>query len=135
ESLSVNRRHRLLRRGRTYGPRLYDLDVDAILERGDDGVERGLHFICLNSNIARQFEFVQVSWCNNPQFRALVDDVDPLIGARGRFTGGGGATFTIPHEVGRTRLHGLPDFVTVRGGAYFFMPGLSALRYLADAHP
>jgi hypothetical protein len=25
----------------------------------------------------------------------------------------------------------LPQFVHVRGGAYFFMPGISALRYLA----
>jgi hypothetical protein len=29
-------------------------------------------------------------------------------------------------------VHGLPQFVTVRGGAYFFMPGLSALRYIAQ---
>lgn len=28
-------------------------------------------------------------------------------------------------------LAGLPRFVTVRGGAYFFMPGLAALRYMA----
>jgi hypothetical protein len=27
---------------------------------------------------------------------------------------------------------GMPRFVTVRGGGYFFMPGLSAVRYLAS---
>jgi hypothetical protein len=27
----------------------------------------------------------------------------------------------------------LPQFVTNRGGEYFFMPGLRALRWLADA--
>jgi hypothetical protein len=30
-------------------------------------------------------------------------------------------------------VHGLPDFVSVRGGAYFFLPGKSALRYLAQS--
>jgi hypothetical protein len=27
----------------------------------------------------------------------------------------------------------MPRFTTVRGGAYFFLPGLRALRYLARA--
>jgi hypothetical protein len=29
------------------------------------------------------------------------------------------------------RVSGLPQFVTVRGGAYFFLPSLRALRYFA----
>ena len=85
--------------------------------------------------LSRQFEFVQATWSNNPQFGALYDDVDPLIGERGRFQTSDGApataNFTIPHNSGRTRVRGIPNFVTVRGGAYFFMPGMSALRYLA----
>jgi hypothetical protein len=31
----------------------------------------------------------------------------------------------------RQRISGLPQFVRVRGGAYFFLPSLRALRYLA----
>jgi hypothetical protein len=31
----------------------------------------------------------------------------------------------------RERHRDLPRFVTVRGGAYFFLPGLRALRYLS----
>ncbi|HEX2134921.1 MAG TPA: hypothetical protein VHG30_03315 [Microvirga sp.] len=136
ESLAVNRRHRLLRRGRTYGdPLVPGLNPGGIVARGNDGKRRGLHFICLNANIARQFEFVQASWANNPQFGGLYDDVDPLIGRRGRFAdgdpGAAAANFTIPDDAGRTRICGLPNFVTTRGGAYFFMPGMSALRYLA----
>jgi Dyp-type peroxidase family len=136
ESLAVNKRHRLLRRGRTYGPPLaVSLQPADILARGDDGAERGLHFICLTANIARQFEFVQASWANNPQFERLADDVDPLIGRRGRFThpdpAGATARFTIPGKPVRERVDDLPDFVTVRGGAYFFMPGIRALKYLA----
>jgi Dyp-type peroxidase family len=139
ESLSLSNRHRLLRRGRTYGDRLVEsMDPEAILARGDDGQERGLHFICLNANIARQFEFVQSSWSNNPQFRALHDEVDPLTGERGRFRPDAEPAttdFTIPHIAGRTRIRGIPSFVTVRGGAYFFMPGMCALRYLAGLSP
>jgi Dyp-type peroxidase family len=139
EALSLSNRHRLLRRGRTYGERLVEsMDPEAILANGDDGQERGLHFICLNANIARQFEFVQSSWSNNPQFHALHDEVDPLTGERGRFrpdTEPATTDFTIPHMGGRTRIRGIPSFVTVRGGGYFFMPGMSALRYLASLPP
>ena len=42
-----------------------------------------------------------------------------------------GAVFTIPEQPFRTRVCGLPEFVTTLGGAYFFLPGLRALRYLA----
>jgi len=46
----------------------------------DDGADRGLHFICLNSDIERQFEFVQQTWINNPVFAGLDGEVDPLVG-------------------------------------------------------
>jgi len=39
--------------------------------------------------------------------------------------------FTIPEQPFRTRVCGLPEFVSTLGGAYFFLPGLRALRYLA----
>ena len=43
-----------------------------------------------------------------------------------------GGEFTIPKRPIRRRLRGLPDFVVNRGGEYCFMPGLRALRWLAD---
>jgi Dyp-type peroxidase family len=111
---SVNR-HRLLRRGRAYG------DPAA---RG----ERGIHFMCLNANIARQFEFVQHTWLNDPKFAGLYDDTDPLVAPH---QGDAGRTFTVQASPFRRRVTGLPPFVTVRGGAYFFLPGIRALRFLA----
>ncbi len=137
DSLAVNKRHQLLRRGRTYGaPIVETMDPADILASDADDGERGLHFICLCANIARQFEFVQGSWVNNPQFDGLVDDVDPLIGRRGRFTGEANAdpraTFTMPEGGSRRRIHDLPDFVTIRGGAYFFLPGIRALKFIAN---
>ena len=123
DSIKLNRRHRILRRGRAYGP---PITMEEALA-GDDGADRGLHFACLVGNIARQFEFIQHTWSNNPKFAGLYDEVDPITGPRGPE----GATFTIPADPVRQRVRGLPEFVTTRGGGYFFMPGIRALRYLA----
>jgi hypothetical protein len=37
----------------------------------------------------------------------------------------------IPYHDRLLRTASLPRFVTVRGGAYLFMPSLTALRYLS----
>jgi Dyp-type peroxidase family len=122
-SFEVNRRHRILRRGREYGP---PLTMDEALQ-GGDSVDRGLHFICLNANIQRQFEFVNHTWLNNPKFDRLYDDADPLVAP----SAPRGGTFTMPTDGVRERVTNVPRFVTVKGGAYFFLPGLAALRYLS----
>ena len=127
DSLRINRRHRILRRGREYGS---PLSVeDALRLEGDerDGDERGLHFMCLNASIARQFELVHFTWLNSPKFVGLYDDSDPIVGPSEPF----GGTFTIQSETLRERLTEVPRFVSVKGGAYFFMPGISATRQLA----
>jgi len=115
-SLEVNRRHRLLRRGRTYGP---ELAPDAV-----DGEDRGLMFIALNANIVRQFEFVQHSWLVDPRFNGLYGEADPIVGMDEQ------KAFTATIDPVPVRCTGLPRFVTVVGGAYFFMPGIRALRFL-----
>lgn len=115
--------HRLLRRGRAYG------------QDGPPGeTPTGLHFICLGANIARQFEFVQGAWLNSPHFDGLQGENDPLLGNRAPGLGSGVVDgFSMPQAQGPDqRLSGLPQFVTVRGGAYFFLPGIRALRYLAQ---
>jgi Dyp-type peroxidase family len=125
-SYAINRRHRILRRGREYGTQLTpDQALGGPID-GDD--ERGLHFICLNANIARQFEFVNHTWLNDPKFAGLYDDSDPLIGPSEPY----GGTFTIQTETLRERITAVPRFVNVKGGAYFFLPGMSALRYLGQ---
>lgn len=110
-SLQVTRRHRIVRRGITY----------------DGGGRRGLVFIALNADLRRQFEFIQQSWINNDKFGGFPREKDPLVGAND-----GSCTFTIPEAPLRRRLRGLPQFVTTRGGGYFFMPGLRALRFLVE---
>jgi deferrochelatase/peroxidase EfeB len=121
-SIDIGKRHRLLRRGRKYGP---PLTLEAALNGGVGAEdERGLHFICLCGNIARQFEFVQHTWVNNPKFKGLYEDPDPLMGAPGR-------TFTVQAKPVRRRVTDMPSFVQTRGGAYLFLPGVRALRYVA----
>lgn len=127
-SLAVNKRHRLLRRGREYGPPLLLDDALNPVDPAALEAKRGLYFICLNASIARQFEFVQSTWLNNPKFGGLYEDSDPLVSGHRR----AGGTFTIPERPVRRRVTGLPQFVTVRGGGYFFLPGVRALRYLAS---
>jgi len=125
--VSSVRFHRILRRGREYGPGLSPED-SVRPGRPDDG-ERGLHFICVNANIGRQFEFVQNAWMMGTTFAGLSDESDPLLGNRAPIAGD---TFSMPQENGAPRwITGMPQFVAVRGGAYFFLPSLAALRYVA----
>lgn len=124
--IASTRFHRILRRGREYV-------FESAGEGGRRVVERGLRFICLNANISRQFEFIQASWLANPKFEGL-DEGDPLIGNRTPLYTRPSDTFTRPQASGLCRRSAaLPQFVHVLGGAYFFMPGVSALRYLARA--
>ena len=131
-SIEVGKRHRVLRRGRPYGaPVAGSMDIAEIAAAGEAPWDRGLHFICFNTHIGRQFEFIQHSWVNNAKFDGLYEDDDPIVGSRGA-NGGPGGVFTIQGEPVRTRVTGMPRFVHVRGGGYFFMPGIRALRFLAS---
>jgi deferrochelatase/peroxidase EfeB len=121
-SLKATNRRRILRRGRAYGPPLERYAKETPRK------ERGLVFICLNTNIRRQFEFVQQSWINNDKFDGLNQDQDPIVGDQ---KPGEGTVFTIPHHPLRWRLPGLQRFVHVRGGAYFFLPSRAALEFLS----
>jgi Dyp-type peroxidase family len=124
DSLDVASKHRLMRRGRSYGPRIAGRYTD-------DGVERGLFFVALNANIERQFEFVQHTWMNNPMFGALYDEVDSVIGDPAQ-TDGQRVELSTPWHPVRRRVHDIQRFVTVRGGGYFFLPGIRALEILSS---
>ena len=135
--VASTRFHRLLRRGRDYGTRLsLDQALAEAPEAQAGGDQVGLHFICLNASIARQFEFVQGAWlAGNTKFNALPGESDPLLGQREPGLDDNPIdVFSMPRAAGPdARIEDLPPFVTVRGGAYFFLPGLRALRYLATA--
>jgi deferrochelatase/peroxidase EfeB len=128
--IAPTRFHRVLRRGREYGEPL--APEEALLPAPPNEPERGLHFVAVNANIERQFEFVQNAWLIRAKFDGLTEESDPLLGNREVIPGCPLTnTFSIPQENGvRRRIMDVPRFITVRGGAYFFLPSLRALKYL-----
>jgi deferrochelatase/peroxidase EfeB len=135
DAVASARFHRILRRGREYGSKGDHSGLDSAIPTP----EVGIHFVCLNANIARQFEFVQGAWIASAKFAALTGEQDPLLGNREPFptspiaepnrTDGFSRPGAPPHC---RHASGLPQFVRVRGGAYFFLPGLAALRWIAS---
>jgi Dyp-type peroxidase family len=115
--------HRIIRRSTTFGA---PYDADAISER-DDEVPRGLYFIFISAKAMATLEFLQREWINNGNFMSLDDERDPNVGLQED-----GATFTIPQKPIRRRVHGIETFNVLRGGEYFFLPSLSALRWLGN---
>ena len=113
--------HRIIRHGTSYGP---PLPEDAL---EDDGRQRGIFFIFLSATAPETFEFLKREWIQTGNFLGLGREEDPIAG---RHAGGG--TFTIPMKPVRRRLQGLERFTITRGGEYGFVPGLSALQWLAS---
>jgi hypothetical protein len=103
---------------------------NVLRELQDDERARGTHFLCVNASIRSQFEFVQQTWCNNPHFSGLHDNKDPIAGDAAR-AGEAPSRMTIPGRP-TVRTAAFPRFVTVKAAGYFFMPSLTALRFLAQ---
>ena len=114
DMINATNRHRIMRRGRIYGTPIANRYVD-------DGVDRGLVFFCMNSEIDRQFEFVQHTWLLNPMFGLGYNESDPILGSK--------CPFSIPSKPVRQQPI-IETFITPVGGGYFFLPSLRALRYL-----
>jgi Dyp-type peroxidase family len=116
----LSNRHRIIRRGRAYGAPL----APGAME--DDGIDRGLVFVCFNASIWRQFETIQALWIDDGDPFGLGADRDFLIGD----PDGGSGKMTIP---GRPPffLRPQPRFVTTRGGEYLYRPSITGLRWLA----
>jgi len=128
------RTRRIVRRGVPYG--LRPAPSSAPREGSQEVGEKGLLFMCFQSDIHRQFEFIQRSWVDNPSFpefllvRGLNTGDDALIGQHSR------ASQKWPREwgrggrfLGRSTIN-FGDYVRLRGGEYFFTPSLSFLKRL-----
>ncbi len=126
ESLKLTRKHRIMRRVRSYGEKY----VGSATEH-TPADEVGILFGCFNADINRQFEFIQYTWANYPKFKQLYADPDPFIGVKENPPEGVVQQFTIPTETHNQYVDGLKSFVTVKGGAYFFFPSLTVLKYLS----
>ena len=140
-SLLVNRR-RILRRGMTYGPAV-DLTSEnsALNDQNPLGdAERGTFFVAICSDLERQFEFMQQQWLNYGSDFNLGNDICPVAGAL--HPSAANDVKDIKVMMSSERPDGscslpfvaksTPQPVVCRGGAYFFVPSLSALRLLAQ---
>ena len=119
-SLKSERDHIMARRGITYGERTQNAKNE-FTDKPTKNV--GLLFMAYQSDIAKQFEFTQVSWANNEGFVQPGTAIDPVIGQ-------GGAT-KHTHRAGwgdanaSTLQQRFAGFVTLKGGEYFFAPSLA----------
>ena len=131
-SLENTRKRRIMRRGRTYGATVPGWpDPEKLVQSDVEDEGRGIYFLCFCANLVDQFEFVQGAWANARHFGGLRDDGDPLLSHPGHPMGAGMTGFTIQREPVNRRIDDLPQFVTMKGGGYFFMPSRRALRYIA----
>ena len=115
----IMNRRLIIRRGGTFGPHLPD-------DAPEDGANRGIAIFGGCADIARQFEFLIGIWANDPEFMEL-NERDPFAGSFH-----GPVEMTIPKRPIKKKVKGLNAFTTVTGGAYFFMPGIKALKYIAS---
>jgi deferrochelatase/peroxidase EfeB len=115
----IMNRRLIIRRGGTFGPHLPD-------DAPEDGANRGIAVFGGCSDLARQFEFLISVWANDPEFLEL-NERDPFAGSID-----GSFEITLPKKPIKKKLKGLTAFTTVTGGAYFFMPGIRGLKYLAS---
>jgi Dyp-type peroxidase family len=118
---ALTNRRRILRRGMPYG--------GATIE--DDTSEHGVIFMALCANLFNQFEFIQQQWIQYGSSFNLGNDTDPLVGNHDA-----GAKFVIPADPTKPGVPhfcaNIPQFVETRGGEYFFLPSLTALREIAE---
>lgn len=129
-------RHRILRRSVPYGELVGSNQREADVNDPAEG--QGLIFIGLCASLTRQFEFIQRQWINFGNDFSQGDDRDPVVGSHDG-TGGmvippnawdpGDAT-TLSAGEPAVFCRQLPPFVQTRGGDYFFLPGIEALRRL-----
>ena len=126
-------RHRIVRAGIAFGPEVAPGETTT-------RHERGLMFVCYQTSIERQFEFIQKNYANNPDFvsgkkrsgggGAVVPGFDPIIG---QAPGNGARQMDEPYPnypagSRRTTLAIPEQFVKLTAAAYFFMPSITALR-------
>ena len=118
ETAEEERKHLFARRGITYG----------------DRDEVGLLFMAYNNNISDQFEFMQALWANATNFPGGKPNgphgIDPLIGQGDLASGQNYFKKWKDDNDSQRIVPSFGEFVTMKGGEYFFTPSLSFLKSL-----
>jgi len=116
--------HRLLRRGIPYGPPL-DLG-NAEAPPADDGRDRGLLFLAFQADLGAQYERVQ-RWLNDKNLPGPGAGQDPVAGQ-----GENPTRLVLRSSNTLPATFDMHHYVTMTGGGYFFVPSITAARFLAD---
>jgi Dyp-type peroxidase family len=124
-------RHRIIRSGIPFGP---EVEPGETVTRKS----RGLMFVCYQTSIERQFEYIQrrandpaqIVGKRRPGGGPVTPGYDPIIG---QAPGGGPRVMDEPvpnYPAGsrRSTLELPQQFVVLTAAAYFFMPSITALR-------
>jgi deferrochelatase/peroxidase EfeB len=122
---ALSNRRRLLRRGLPYGQ---------VTDRTRDDGNHGIVIMMINADINRQFEFVQQQWVNYGNDFKAGNDKDIILGnhSADERRPSKAVLETDPQGDGVPYfLSKIPRFVETRGGDYFFVPSLTALRMIA----
>lgn len=117
-------RRRILRRGLPYGE---------VRDPARDDGNHGIIILMMQADINRQFEFVQQQWVNyGNDFRAG-NDKEIILGNHD-VEYPSRAVLPVPadSEDAPYFLRNIPRLVETRGGDYFFVPGMTALRMIAE---
>lgn len=119
---ALNKRRRILRRGLPYGP--------ANFEHKDDDTEQGVIMLIMGASLERQFEFVQQQWIQYGLDFHQGNNTCPMLGNHDH-----SPRHTVPSDPATGRppyvMSKLKTFVECRGGDYFFVPSMTALRMMA----
>jgi Dyp-type peroxidase family len=120
-------RRRVTRRGLPYGS--YVPEGQSV----NDKEERGVAFMALNASFARQYEFIQQQWVEYGNDSHQGNDKDPLIGNHGPTPNGGRFVVQGSDDPKNPPFicGGLTNFVELRGGDYFFIPSMTALKMMS----
>lgn len=119
--------------------------VHRITAAGKSTEDRGLMFVCYQTSIVNQFEFVQISWADDsgfifnakhPDGSVVTTGLDPVIGQNTPGTARVGMDEPVSnYPIGNVRstLNQPNAFVVPTGGAYFFVPSIAALQQKISA--
>ena len=117
---------RILRRGMPYGPPVPDHAMATDGTAGAADADRGLHFLCYQTSIIDQFEFIVRNWLNSPT-GPRGGGIDLVVGQNG----GAARSCFLATSTGAVReVRAEQAFVVPTGGEYLFSPSIDALTML-----
>ncbi len=124
--------HRIVRRGIPFGKQVVDPSDDSTIEQLPTGGV-GLIFMCFQSNIARQFGFLQKNWANELNFVQPATGLDPVIGQKTSSEAPLAQNWSPQWGQQGKKPFDFGGFVTMKGGEFFFAPSISFLTQLKKA--